>query len=49
MGSNLGYLLESRFGIQDMEDARDEEIVTIKKVLRSPELAAHFGGYIEPI
>jgi hypothetical protein len=42
----IKYLLESRFGIQDMEDARDEEIVTIKKVLSSPELAAHFGGHV---
>lgn len=41
----IKYLLESRFGIQDMEDARDEEIATIKKVLSSPELAAHFSSY----
>jgi len=38
------HLLESRFGIQDMEDAREKEIAKIKNVLSSPELATHFTG-----
>ena len=42
----IKHLLESRFGIQDMEEARDEEIAKIKNVLSSPELAAHFGSNI---
>jgi hypothetical protein len=41
----IKYLLESRFGIQYMEDAREKEIAKIKNVLSSPELAAHFGSY----
>jgi hypothetical protein len=39
------HLLESRFGIQNMEDAREKEIAKIKNVLSSPELAAHFTGH----
>ena len=33
------HLLGSRFGIQDMEDAKEEEINKIKTVLNSPDLA----------
>lgn len=32
-------LLESRFGVQDMEDAKEEEIARIQSVLASPDLA----------
>ncbi len=42
----IKHLLESRFGIQDMEDAREEEISKINNVLSSPDLASHFGSNI---
>jgi len=44
--STVKHLLESRFGIQDMEDAREEEISKINNVLSSPDLASHFGSNI---
>jgi hypothetical protein len=36
---SVKQLLESPFGIQDMEDAKEEEIAKIQTVLSSPELA----------
>jgi hypothetical protein len=44
--STVKHLLESRFGIQDMEDAREEEISKINNVLSSPDLASYFGSNI---
>ena len=32
-------LLESRFGIQDMEDIKDQEIAKIQSILSSPQMA----------
>ncbi|BAY41794.1 hypothetical protein NIES2111_61900 (plasmid) [Nostoc sp. NIES-2111] len=36
-------LLESKFGIQDMEDTKEKEIAKIQTVLNSPELASLFN------
>ena len=37
--TSVKTLLESRFGIQDMEDAKEQEIARIQSVLTSPDLA----------
>jgi hypothetical protein len=36
-------LLESRFGIQDMEDIKDQEIAKIQSILSSPQMAELFN------
>lgn len=37
--ASIKLLLESRFGVQDMEDAKEQEIGKIQSVLSSPDLA----------
>ncbi|MBD1900794.1 hypothetical protein NDI44_03565 [Trichocoleus sp. DQ-A3] len=37
--TSVKTLLESRFGVQDMEDAKEQEIARIQSVLTSPDLA----------
>lgn len=37
--TSIKLLLESRFGIQDMEDAKEQEIAKVQSVLASPDLA----------
>jgi hypothetical protein len=41
--TSVKTLLDSRFGIQDMEDAKEQEIARIQSVLTSPELAELFS------
>jgi hypothetical protein len=40
---SLRALLESRFGIQDMEDIKDQEIAKIQSILKSPQMAVLFN------
>lgn len=37
--TSIKFLLESRFGVQDMEDAKEQEIAKVQSVLASPDLA----------
>lgn len=41
--TSIKTLLDSRFGVQDMEDAKEQEIARIQSVLTSPELAELFS------
>jgi nucleoside 2-deoxyribosyltransferase len=41
--TSVKTLLDSRFGVQDMEDAKEQEIARIQSVLTSPELAELFS------
>ncbi|MBO1052744.1 MAG: DUF4062 domain-containing protein [Dolichospermum sp. DET73] len=41
--TSVKTLLDSRFGVQDMEDAKEQEIAKIQSVLTSPELAELFS------
>jgi hypothetical protein len=41
--ASVKKLLESKFGIQDMEEAKEKEIAKIQTVLNSPELASLFN------
>ena len=41
--TSVKTLLDSRFGVQDMEDAKEQEIARIQSVLNSPELAELFS------
>ncbi|HLP91000.1 MAG TPA: hypothetical protein VK184_20745 [Nostocaceae cyanobacterium] len=41
--ASVKTLLDSRFGVQDMEDAKEQEIARIQSVLTSPELAELFS------
>ncbi len=41
--ASVKKLLESKFGIHDMEDAKEKEIAKIQTVLSSPELASLFN------
>lgn len=41
--ASMKKLLESKFGVQDMEDAKEKEIANIQSVLSSPELASLFN------
>ena len=41
--ASVKKLLESKFGIQDMEDVREKEIAKIQTVLNSPDLASLFS------
>ncbi|QLE60036.1 hypothetical protein [Nostoc sp. TCL26-01] len=41
--ASMKKLLESKFGVQDMEDIKEKEIAKIQSVLSSPELASLFN------
>jgi len=41
--TSVKTLLDSRFGVQDMEDAKEQEIARIQSVLNSPELTELFS------
>lgn len=41
---NVKYLIDSRFGIQDLEDIKEKEIANIKNALESHDLSSFFKG-----